>query len=305
MSLIAVSAVAAITTASPSAGRLEAVAKREIERFEGAAESKLAAELFTPGYQLHFAGGPPMNLEGHQGVLQMFRAAFPDLSIKLLGQLVHGDRVANHFVMTGTHRGAFQGLPPTSKSFTVTGTNVMRFEGERIAELWGQLDMTGVLQQLGAIPSDGAPPTSAAPLVVGKDSGGSAVVRRFAEAFNRKDLDAIGREYSEDYVLDFPGGPRGRGVAGIRSATGEFMTAFPDLRFATDDLFEQGDRVVWRWTMTGTHQGQLGPFAKTGKAVTLTGISILRVRDGKIVEDRVRADMAGLAQQIGPPPKIH
>ena len=137
MSLTA--AVAAVTLVAtsphPSPERLKAVARKEIEKFEGAAEASLAPEVFTKGYQLHFAGNPSMDVKGHQGVLAMFRTAFPDLSIQVLGQVTQGDRVANHFVMKGTHRGDFQGIPATGKAFTVTGTNLMRFEGEKIAEL--------------------------------------------------------------------------------------------------------------------------------------------------------------------------
>jgi predicted ester cyclase len=91
----------------------------------------------------------------------------------------------------------------------------------------------------------------------------------------------------------------GRGKDGIRRVTTEFRTAFPNLRFTTDDLFEERDRVAWRWTMTGTHEGPLGPFAASGRAVTLLGISLLRVRGGRITYDRVRADMAGLLMQTG------
>jgi predicted ester cyclase len=51
--------------------------------------------------------------------------------------------------------------------------------------------------------------------------------------------------------------------------------------------------------MTGTHKGNLGPFPASGKSVKLTGISLLRLREGEITEDKVRADMVGLLQQIG------
>ena len=125
------------------------------------------------------------------------------------------------------------------------------------------------------------------------------VVRRFIENFNKQDVETLPHDFADDYVLDFPGGPTGQGREGIRQATSSFMAAFPDLHFSIDDLFSQGDRVAWRWTMTGTHKGNLGPFPASGKSVRLSGISLLRLREGKIVEDKVRADMVGLLQQIG------
>src|SRR5213592_4893230 len=121
-------------------------------------------------------------------------------------------------------------------------------------------------------------------------------VRRFIENFNKKDLEALPRDFADDYVLDFPGGPTGQGPQGLRQATEDFIVAFPDLHFTIDDLLAEGDRVAWRWTMTGTHKGNLGPFPASGKPVRLTGISLFKVRDGKIVEDKVRADMVGLMQ---------
>jgi steroid delta-isomerase-like uncharacterized protein len=125
------------------------------------------------------------------------------------------------------------------------------------------------------------------------------VVRRFIENFNKQAVETLPRDFADDYVLDFPGGPTGQGREGIRQATSSFMAAFPDLHFSIDDLFAQGDRVAWRWTMTGTHKGNLGPFPASGKSVRLSGISLLHLREGKIVEDKVRADMVGLLQQIG------
>jgi len=125
------------------------------------------------------------------------------------------------------------------------------------------------------------------------------VVRRFIENFNKQDVETLPRDFADDYVLDFPGGPTGQGREGIRQATSSFMAAFPDLHFSIDDLFAEGDRVAWRWTMTGTHKGNLGPFPASGKLVRLSGISLLRLCEGKIMEDKVRADMVGLLQQIG------
>ncbi len=126
-----------------------------------------------------------------------------------------------------------------------------------------------------------------------------ATVRYFIDHFNRKDPAALSQVFADNYVLDFPGGPQGEGVEGIRAATAEFVQAFPDLHFDTEDLAAEGDLVAWRWTMRGTQQGSLGPFAASGRPVTLTGLSLLRLADGKIVADRVRADMIGLLQQIG------
>jgi steroid delta-isomerase-like uncharacterized protein len=279
-----------------------AVARREIEGFEGRGEVALAGELFTPGYRLHFAGQPTLDVDGHKQVLAGFRAAFPDLKIAVEHQVVEGDRVANHIVVSGTHQGPFNGLPATGKTIRISGNNLMRFENGRIAELWGHLDAVGLMTQLGAIPAPPGEPPRLQPLTAAAGSDPAAdklVVRRFIDAFNAKDVARLAREFHDDYVLDFPGGPRGQGVDGIRKAATEFIAAFPDLQFSVEDMVSQGGYVVWRWNLRGTHRGPLGPFPASNRAVQTSGISLLHVRGGKIVEDRVRADMAGLLQQIG------
>jgi steroid delta-isomerase-like uncharacterized protein len=277
----------------------KAVARREIEEFEGRGNLAVAAELFAPGYVLHFPGFAPLDRQGHEQVIGGFRAAFPDLRIEAVEQIAAGASVANHWRAHGTHRGAFQGIPPTGKAVTMTGHNIMRIVDGKIAELWGQLDAIGLLAQLGVIPAPPPEPLPPANVEGLDDDGAAEVVGRFAAKFNDGRLDTIADEFGDDYVLDFPGGPGGRGKDGVRRATSEFRAAFPDLHFATDDLFAERGRVAWRWTMTGTHRGNLGPFAASGRAVTLGGISILQVRRGLIVRDCVRADMAGLLAQIG------
>jgi steroid delta-isomerase-like uncharacterized protein len=277
----------------------KAIARREIEEYEGKGNLAAAGELFAPGYTLHFPGLPPLDRAGHENVLRGFREAFPDLRIEVTEQIAAKDRVANHWVAHGTHRAAFQGIPATGRGVTITGNNVMQFLGGAIVELWGQLDAVGLLGQLGAIPGP-APDRVPDPRPPASDEGGGAdVVRRFVTKFNEGQLDSIADEYDETYVLDFPGGPTGRGKEGLRRATSEFRAAFPDLHFATEDLFEERGRVAWRWTMKGTHRGALGPFAASGRAVVLRGISLVHVRRGLVTYDRVRADMAGLLMQIG------
>ena len=76
-------------------------------------------------------------------------------------------------------------------------------------------------------------------------------------------------------------------------------TAFPDVSLTLEDQLAEGEEVVIRWTMRGTHQGELWGTAPTGKPVTVTGITIQRLAEGKIVEEWTEADLLGLQQQIG------
>jgi steroid delta-isomerase-like uncharacterized protein len=91
-------------------------------------------------------------IEAFKSVINGFRAAFPDIRLTVLHEVAEGDLVVHHWTMTGTHRGAFQGIPPTGKTLTWTGTTIVRIEGGRIVERWANVDVLGVLQQLGVVP---------------------------------------------------------------------------------------------------------------------------------------------------------
>lgn len=136
------------------------------------------------------------------------------------------------------------------------------------------------------------------------------IVRRYFEAGHRNDLAAWDEICSPDMVLDVGFIPPVHGLGGIRQFTAGMHSAFADDFFlSVEDLIAEGDRVAARWTEGGTHSGPLmtpdgNVIPPTGKRVALSGISMLRVTDGKITEERVQADVLGFMQQLGlvPPP---
>jgi predicted ester cyclase len=80
--------------------------------------------------------------------------------------------------------------------------------------------------------------------------------------------------------------------------------AFPDLHFTIEDLIAEGDKIVYRYSATGTHKGDLSGIEATGKPVTITGMVISRVVNGNVQEDWEQTDMLGLMQQLGVVPKL-
>ena len=110
----------------------------------------------APSFTTHSpASGAAPNLEGlRQGAAMYFRA-FPDLHFTIEDQIAECDKVVTRWSSTGTHQGEFLGMPPTGKSVTCTGINITRFENGMIVEEWQNLDLLGVLQQLGALPGAG------------------------------------------------------------------------------------------------------------------------------------------------------
>ena len=82
-----------------------------------------------------------------------------------------------------------------------------------------------------------------------------------------------------------------------------YLAAFPDLRITTDDIIAEGDKVVARWTVTGTHQGELMGIPASGKQISFTGMTVHRFVDGKIAENWWSYDAMGMMQQITAPPE--
>jgi steroid delta-isomerase-like uncharacterized protein len=92
--------------------------------------------------------------EGVTTFFRMYRAAFPDLRMVPEDVIVSGDKVVARVRVTGTHKGAFMGLPPTGRRVEVQLIDIIRFGADgRGREHWGVFDQLGMLQQLGAIPA--------------------------------------------------------------------------------------------------------------------------------------------------------
>ena len=109
-------------------------------------------ELCSPGYQLHFPGSPPLDLEALKGMVNTFYDAFPDLKHTIDELVAVDDKVVLRVTNRATHKGEFEGIAPTGKEVTIEAIAIMRIEDGRIAEEWEIFDMYGLMQQLGAIP---------------------------------------------------------------------------------------------------------------------------------------------------------
>jgi steroid delta-isomerase-like uncharacterized protein len=132
-----------------------------------------------------------------------------------------------------------------------------------------------------------------------------ALARRSWEIVTEGSLDALedalAEVYAEDLVLHEPDEDI-VGIEGLKQFVAMIRAALPDLRVTLEDVIAEGDKVVSRWTAQGTHQGELMGIAPTGNRVTITGITIHRIEDGKIVEEWENWDALGMMQQIGAVP---
>lgn len=128
-----------------------------------------------------------------------------------------------------------------------------------------------------------------------------AVTRRWFAELNRGNLAAADEIYAPGYVLHDPSAPVDLppGPTGVKQFLAPFLTAFPDAQGMLEDLLSDGDKVVVRFTVRGTHQGLFAGLTPTGKPFVLQGISILRFVDSQIAEEWEILDGLGLFQQLG------
>jgi predicted ester cyclase len=110
-------------------------------------------ELIAEDYVNHDFPTPVPGIEGFKIVDGMFKAAFSDFQVVLEDEIAEGDRVATRGYFVGTHSGEFMGIPATGRRIKVGYVDVWRLEHGKGRENWVQMDMLGLLRQLGAMPS--------------------------------------------------------------------------------------------------------------------------------------------------------
>ena len=131
-----------------------------------------------------------------------------------------------------------------------------------------------------------------------------ALIQRFVdEVFNRGNLDVVDEIFAPVYVGHTAGLlEQTLGPEGVKEFVGLYRSAFPDLHTTIEDIVAEGDKVAYRWTAVGTHRGELLGVPPSNNRVELTGITIERIEDGRIVETWNNFDQLGMMRQIGAMP---
>jgi steroid delta-isomerase-like uncharacterized protein len=132
-----------------------------------------------------------------------------------------------------------------------------------------------------------------------------ALVRRYAqELLNQNNLDLFDEIFAPDFVQFGADPDQVSGVEDFKQFFVMMRSGFPDFQVTIEDLFAaEGEKVVLRFTFRGTHEGEFMGIAPTGKQVTMAGIDIFRIGEGKIVELWNQEDVLGMMQQIGAIPQ--
>lgn len=131
--------------------------RRAIEEVWNRGNYAIIDDLVARDVVIH-ASLPANELHGPEGIEQFYatlRAAFPNITFTVEDQVAEGDRVVTRWTARATHKGEFQGIPPTGKQVSVNGIDIDRLANGKVVECWPVADELGLLQQLGVIPTPG------------------------------------------------------------------------------------------------------------------------------------------------------
>jgi steroid delta-isomerase-like uncharacterized protein len=262
----------------------------------------IADEIFDADLVNHDPNNPGVNnSESYKGYVPVIRTGFPDFHVAADDLIAEGEKVAFRWTINATHQGELMGIPATGTQVVWTGVTMARFTDGKIVEMWWSEDMLGMLQQLGVIPpmSDGPPPMqrtapedfawSAPSKVTGNpgdpEKNKAMVIREELEGWAQGDVDVALEAISPNFVNHDPIWP---GVTDYESYKQwvEFELDEP-LNLTVDELIAEEDKVAERWTID------------IGGGTTISGMSIHRFADGKIVERWWSKNLMDMLQQRG------
>jgi steroid delta-isomerase-like uncharacterized protein len=136
-----------------------------------------------------------------------------------------------------------------------------------------------------------------------QETSNKATIRRLYDVMNTGDAEVISKTIDEvvepNVLYHAPAAAGATGAQALKQVWPVLLRAFPDLQVAVEDVIAEGDKVVVRDTVTGTHQGEYRGLPPTGKSVTYNEIFILRFVNGRIAEIWGVVDVFSQMQQLG------
>ena len=125
-----------------------------------------------------------------------------------------------------------------------------------------------------------------------------AIARRLLDAlWNQQDFAVVDGFLASDY--DGHSSTEFQGPDGAKEFVPKLCTAFPDFQFTVEDQIAEGDRVATRWSMQGTHIGEFQGMPATGRQMSISGITIFRIANDKVIEGWTNEDLLGFYHQLG------
>jgi len=277
---------------------------------------ELAHEIISPNMVVHGAGGQAVGMgpDGLIDLIKTWRTAFPDGRMEIDDLIVEDDLVGIRNTWSGTHQAEFYGVPPSGKPVAVTSVGLDRVRDGKVTEGWGELDMVGMMQQMGALPMVGPGAVAAGSLSVwgptrssGKNGSGSSaenkeLLLKLIEALGNADSAAARELVDADAFLDHSPGWGTDSFDSVLESYSALWRAMPDLIFDVDEpnMVSEGNQVAAHSVARGTHTGEaLFGVEPSGNEVVWTHTDFVRIDNGRIVERWTASDTLTMFQQAG------
>lgn len=127
-----------------------------------------------------------------------------------------------------------------------------------------------------------------------------AIVRQFWGVWEEGNIGLVDELLAPDYTNHTPATPdQPTGPEGVKGVVAMFRSAMPDLKVIVEDMIAEGEKVAVRYTLEGTHEGELFGVPPTGQRLSIKSISVERVLDGKIIEHWRVTESLDMMQQLG------
>ena len=275
--------------------------------------------LLAPDEVHHWGiGGDTRGIAPFTARWKAFLAAFPDITFTVESSFGQGDLTVSRWSATGTQQGAWLAVPATGKVVTWTGINIFRFDCGKIAEVWGNADHVGLLQQLGALPASTTAepmPASATPEAEAEASPATcadtapgqnlATARRWTEdALTGRNLAVLDEIAAPDMVHHAGVFADQHGRDAVKRTLGALLAIAPDAVYTVDQTVAADDLVAVRWTMRGTVTGTFMGQEANAAPIDITGTNIYRFACGMIAEGWSEVDGLAMLQQLGGGPTL-
>jgi steroid delta-isomerase-like uncharacterized protein len=292
--IMLMTAIGLLVLCAPAAAQTEAnkaLMRRVLEEAYNQGNLDVIDEVMAADYTWPMGNPQVRSSEEFKQHVAEVRTNFPDIHVTVEDQVAEGDRVVTRWTIVLTPQ------------VTMTGILISIIADGKIAGDWENYDELGLMEQLGVMPATREDYTWGEPSTVTGDPGdpetNKALLQRlFDEAF-KGNLDIIDELMATDYVFHDPVSPvEVHGPEGYKQEFGMYLTAFPDIQITFEQMIAEDDKVVIRWTLSGTHEGELMGIPPTGRRVAVRGISMYRVADGKFVETWPSYDALGMIQQL-------
>ncbi|MEA3335162.1 MAG: serine hydrolase [Chloroflexota bacterium] len=270
-----------------------------IEEFTNEGNESVADDVFSEDVVWHSPTSPkPIEgIESLKASIKETHIGIPDFRATIDDIFSAGDTVVVRGTTTGTHAGPLSGMPATNQSAEWTFIEVYHVQDGKIQEITEQFDALGFLQQIGIMPADRESYTwGEAMEVTGAEPGDAeankATVLGAGQAGMAADtLEQLDEMFAADFVNHDPSRPQVTDLESFKAWSAENVTGFPDQKLVSEELVAAGDKVMERWTWTGTE-------SQTGTPLSMTGTTIYRFEEGKIAEAWWANNMMGIMMQM-------